>query len=424
MKITFYYIRHGETLFNKRGRIQGTCDSPLSSTGIEQAKSAGKALSKVYFDKAFVSPSGRCQETISYVLAGRKLQPQIEEDLHECNFGRIEGSRFTSHAEEIRDCFQRADFKELGGESSTEVNTRIDHVFRHIREQCSDGDRVLLVSHGMFETFVIHHLLGVDFRAYEKARRKEGKNGIPNGGIMTFVYDNGKYKILSMPVEPEVFHPAAEKKTVHFYYVRHGETLFNICGRMQGWCNSPLTENGIHQACITADALHDIPFARAYSSPLERAWKTADILVSKHPGLSYEKCDGLKEVFFGDFEGVVVDSWKQEIHDRHCSKGWKDVGGESQDDVSMRIYQTMQQITAAAKDGDTILLVSHGNYYFNLLRTLFRMDRDQVLEEARSKGRQAAPNGGIARFDSIDGEFKFVDCMRDPKEFWNMRRSI
>ena len=37
-------------------------------------------------------------------------------------------------------------------------------------------------------------------------------------------------------------------KKITFYYVRHGQTLFNILGRLQGWCDSPLTEKGIADA--------------------------------------------------------------------------------------------------------------------------------------------------------------------------------
>lgn len=37
-------------------------------------------------------------------------------------------------------------------------------------------------------------------------------------------------------------------KHIQFYYVRHGETIFNVKNLSQGSCDSPLTKNGIHQA--------------------------------------------------------------------------------------------------------------------------------------------------------------------------------
>ena len=47
-------------------------------------------------------------------------------------------------------------------------------------------------------------------------------------------------------------------KTVRFYYVRHGQTLFNEIGKMQGWCDSPLTQKGIEDAHRAREALKDI----------------------------------------------------------------------------------------------------------------------------------------------------------------------
>ena len=45
-----------------------------------------------------------------------------------------------------------------------------------------------------------------------------------------------------------------------FYFVRHGKTLFNLKGRMQGWCDSPLLDEGIQQAENVASALRNVPF--------------------------------------------------------------------------------------------------------------------------------------------------------------------
>ena len=42
MKKTLYLMRHGQTLFNARKKIQGWCDAPLTELGIKQAKIAGK----------------------------------------------------------------------------------------------------------------------------------------------------------------------------------------------------------------------------------------------------------------------------------------------------------------------------------------------------------------------------------------------
>ena len=43
MELKFYFVRHGKTLFNLKGRMQGWCDSPLLDEGIQQAKNVASA---------------------------------------------------------------------------------------------------------------------------------------------------------------------------------------------------------------------------------------------------------------------------------------------------------------------------------------------------------------------------------------------
>ena len=102
---------------------------------------------------------------------------------------------------------------------------------------------------------------------------------IPNAGIMVFSYEDGNYQIQQVPVEPENFIYHVEDKTVHFYYVRHGETLFNHYNRMQGRSDSPLTAQGIEQVKLSAKALRNINFAFAYCSSAERARDTASYIL-------------------------------------------------------------------------------------------------------------------------------------------------
>lgn len=49
-------------------------------------------------------------------------------------------------------------------------------------------------------------------------------------------------------------------KHIQFYYVRHGETIFNVKNLSQGSCDSPLTKNGIHQAEKTKEKIKDIGY--------------------------------------------------------------------------------------------------------------------------------------------------------------------
>lgn len=423
MTIQFWYIRHGETLFNQKGRVQGVCDSPLTKAGIEQAEKTAKALEDQPFDRIFVSPSGRAKETAAFLMKGRHQEMEVLDDLHEMDFGRVEGSRFTSHTDEIRNCYEQADFSSFGGESLDEIQKRIDLAFGIILRTCRDGDRVLIVGHGTYERYFMHHILGVDFKKLDEERAKERRNGIPIASIMTFAYSDGKYQLHTLPVEADRYHLPHIEKTIHFYYMCHGETLFNVWSRMQGVSDSPLTEKGRHEIEVATDALADIPFAAVYTSDLGRAWRSTEMVMTKHYELKAKKYDALREVNFGDFEGMVTNDWKDEIHQRHIEKGWKDVGGETIEEVDNRIHSALKHMIAQAKDGDTILLVSHGSYYCCLMQNLFHIKRDELYDEARKKGIKAVPTGGVARFDWCRDHYELVQPMLAPEQFWNLKRS-
>ena len=416
MKVKFYLVRHGETLFNRKGRIQGICDSPLTDKGIAQAQAASAALSGVYFDKAFSSPSERALHSCEYILEGRDMKPVIEDGLHEYDFGRFEGTRFTSHPDEIRKCFDARNFSSVDGESPARIEERIRETFASILSACDDGDRVLIVTHGMFEMFVLSVLCDFDIDAYTRKMESENRAAMPNGGIMVLTYEDGVYSVAALPVKPEDFKDIEENKTVHFFYVRHGETVFNMWNRMQGWCDSPLTSNGIAQAKAASRAIRHTDFSRCYTSTSGRARKTAEIVCGIHD-IDIIPDRRLKEVNFGDFEAVVRDSWVKEINERHIDEKWDDVGGENREQVQARISSFLADAVRIARDGDNVLLVSHGAYYLNMLEYLFGLSRAEYFSERISRGKQAMPNGGIFRFTYTNGAYQIDELMVSPEEY-------
>ncbi|KAI0723888.1 phosphoglycerate mutase-like protein [Cerioporus squamosus] len=90
------------------------------------------------------------------------------------------------------------------------------------------------------------------------------------------------------------------------YIVRHGETDFNRQGIVQGQIDTPLNDAGVEQARLTADALEDTPFEVAYSSDLQRARRTAEIILEKHPGVKLETTPALRERHMGDWQGGSI----------------------------------------------------------------------------------------------------------------------
>ena len=85
---------------------------------------------------------------------------------------------------------------------------------------------------------------------------------------------------------------------------RHGETDWNVDGRLIGQTDIPLNDNGRKQAQILKDKLSDINFDCCYSSPLKRAKETAEIICNSKCPIFYD--NNLKERYGGEMEGKPI----------------------------------------------------------------------------------------------------------------------
>ena len=136
--------------------------------------------------------------------------------------------------------------------------------------------------------------------------------------------------------------------------VRHGETDWNLDGRVQGREDIPINNNGIKQAIDTAGAFHDKNIELIITSPLIRARKTAEIIADKLGGQVEVKVDdGLIERDFGIRSGMTID--KKKTFDLF------NVGedGESLDEVKARVIVTINHYASQYKDSN-LIMVSHG----------------------------------------------------------------
>ena len=88
-----------------------------------------------------------------------------------------------------------------------------------------------------------------------------------------------------------------------YIFIRHGKTHFNEIGLKQGWCDSPLTKEGIQQIEKMTQLLKDEKITKAYTSPTPRAKQTAQIILKEHDVLLHED-ERFKEVNFGVLEGL------------------------------------------------------------------------------------------------------------------------
>lgn len=194
-----------------------------------------------------------------------------------------------------------------------------------------------------------------------------------------------------------------------FYYVRHGETLFNVLNRMQGWCDSPLTQKGIRDAREAGEILRAVDFSAAYTSTSERCRDTCQIILEGRNIPVYER-KGLKEVNFGAWEAVKVDEHLEEIN-RRRSGGihWDDCGGDSDESFAKRVKTTYQCIYEEREDKDQILIVSHGAAWLWMQRILFGIDSGRFGKMREDKGLPKLPNGYNGMFSCTDGAWRLEE---------------
>lgn len=146
----------------------------------------------------------------------------------------------------------------------------------------------------------------------------------------------------------------------HFYFVRHGETDWNVIRKLQGWTDIPLNANGEKQAEDLADRILSlgIKISYIYSSPLKRAHRTAEIISSKLGKIEVMENPLLKERCMGGLEGRCVLDFTDDEKENFNSIVEK-TNGESHSQVYERFCSFIRQIPF---ERDNVLIVSHGGF--------------------------------------------------------------
>lgn len=151
------------------------------------------------------------------------------------------------------------------------------------------------------------------------------------------------------------------------YLVRHGQTQFNLQHRVQGRCDSPLTERGLEQAHRAARWLsgHGVAPGAIFSSPLGRAFRTAEVLrddllaadLAAPCGIA--AVEGLQERSYGPFEGGPASEVPAELWDP--GEALVPFGGEGSRALRARAVSTLTDIMRGAR-AQAVLAVSHGSF--------------------------------------------------------------
>ncbi|ULJ62832.1 histidine phosphatase family protein [Wielerella bovis] len=208
-KLEIYLVRHGQTEFNRDGRLQGWCDSPLTEAGKAGSATLGKrmAAQNVKFDAAFSSTSGRAVDTAKIILqnSGQPELPIIElEELREYHFGAFEGQssdELNQYIAEERgypdtaawlEAYRNGSYNMLmsavsqldparTAEDETDFLSRLRIGLFHVIGECpNDRDaRVLIVTHGMSITTILKSIdpMSIQYRS------------VPNASVTRLRYD-------------------------------------------------------------------------------------------------------------------------------------------------------------------------------------------------------------------------------------------
>ncbi len=184
------------------------------------------------------------------------------------------------------------------------------------------------------------------------------------------------------------------------YIVRHGETLFNAKHRIQGWCDSPLTETGRKQAEALGRGLFDTDFVKAYCSTLERTEDTANAIL-KDRDVPLERRRDLKEINFGTVEGDPEENW---FSSERFAIGFEEFGGETMPDAGKRTVAAWERIASGHETGN-VLIVSHGGVISAGLDTL----EPGILERLRQEGKPVE-NCSVSILEYENGELKIISA--------------
>jgi 2,3-bisphosphoglycerate-dependent phosphoglycerate mutase/probable phosphoglycerate mutase len=161
--------------------------------------------------------------------------------------------------------------------------------------------------------------------------------------------------------------------------LRHGQTDYNVAGRMQGHLDSVLTTVGHEQAAAAAPVLAALGPDRVVSSDLQRAVDTAEV-VGTACGLAVKFDARLRETHLGEWQGCTVPEidldYPGAIATWRSDPTWAPPGGESRVDVVARSRPVVDELDAEFGDSDgssTVLLVAHGGLIAGLVTGLMEL---------------------------------------------------
>ena len=164
----FYFVRHGQTIWNVENKICGATDIALTQLGHEQAIETGKKIleEKIHADEILYSPLMRAADTAKHISGITGIPAREELRLKEQNFGIWEST--PRCCEDFKKSKQSFACSYEGGESMLRLAQRIYNLLDEIKDK-SDEKTYILVAHNGIARVVqsyFHDMTNEEFAAY------------------------------------------------------------------------------------------------------------------------------------------------------------------------------------------------------------------------------------------------------------------
>jgi probable phosphoglycerate mutase len=192
-----YIVRHGETVWNEQGLLQGSADIELNEKGRILAGKTGEGLENVYFDKIYSSPLIRAYETANLIRGHRNIQIIRDDRLRELSFGSNEGKDSeiirTDENNPFHNFFARPELyvPPEDGETLEHICKRAKEFLEEVIEPQADKlERVMLVAHGAMNQALLCHIKNHDVSKYWAGGLKK------NCGVIIVRLDEEGYCVL------------------------------------------------------------------------------------------------------------------------------------------------------------------------------------------------------------------------------------
>ena len=145
-------MRHGETEWNRSGRMQGTLDSRLTKQGLAQAEALAEVLADEPIASIYASDLGRTQATAAPIARRLAREVHLHPGLRERHYGELQGLTWAEVETRFPQAYRRFNardphYRPPGGESMIEFRERVLAAIHEIVDRHA-GSRVAVVSHG------------------------------------------------------------------------------------------------------------------------------------------------------------------------------------------------------------------------------------------------------------------------------------